>query len=252
MAIEDKIRYEDLLSGDSIFVSGVGHVHSPKLKEMKPTKGIGWERYNYYVFFMKMDEAQIDQFPTIKRSPGESLFQCILNNEPLRELYSEAFSFFLDEYAVYEERISGFVVVQKEKDSESLKLVGTIVEDNFDHVRATILTLNYIPLSETNLQTKHSSEASEILWELAQQMVETKAKAPADEKLTIGNILSKLCVIHPSLNYLNVFELTVFQFYDTFFQCCYIRQTEFSEAIVSNHGSKDFKYENWLNPVENR
>ena len=36
-----KISYEDLISGDSIYVDGVGHVRSPFLRELKPTEGVG-------------------------------------------------------------------------------------------------------------------------------------------------------------------------------------------------------------------
>ena len=65
----------------------------------------------------------------------------------------------------------------------------------------------------------------------------------------LANIISKLCAVHPSYNLLNIYDLTVFQLYDAFFQYGYMRSTSLSEQIFSNHGGNSFKFENWLKPI---
>ena len=50
-----KFSYEDLLSGDPIFVEGKVHFRSPVLKELKPG-GIGITLYNIYLAILSMDK----------------------------------------------------------------------------------------------------------------------------------------------------------------------------------------------------
>lgn len=245
------ISYEDLLSGDCIYANGIGHVRSPKLKEMWPSSGIGWDRYNYYIFFLKIGENQLSLLDGIDRKENETLFECMVRHAELRELYLEAFSFFIAENVIFDDRGNRFLVYRQNDENSQPQLVGIISTDNFDYVRAVILLLNYIPLDQTDIQTTYESKAAEEAWKNMQRYLDQQEPTKKDESMNIGNILSKLCAIHPSINYLNVFELTVFQFYDAFFQCCYMHSVSFTEAIVSNHGSKEFKYESWLKPVRN-
>ena len=51
-----KFSYEDLISGDAIYVDGVGHLRSPQLKELKPTQGIGTWNYNLFLSMLSWDK----------------------------------------------------------------------------------------------------------------------------------------------------------------------------------------------------
>ena len=84
--------------------------------------------------------------------------------------------------------------------------------------------------------------------ERAKQQAEAEVKEDKPE-YHLGNIISKICAIHPSYNLLNIYGLTVFQLYDSFFQLGYMRSTDLSEKIFSNHGGDSFKFENWLQPI---
>lgn len=256
--VDLKIRYEDLLSGDPISVKGVGHIRSPKLKEMSPAGMIGWDGYNVFIYFLKAGREQLKKDILKTDNVDDSIYKIVTQNCDLRTLYEKAFSFFMLETVVYEETNNVFVSiasVQDDKSDDGVKNIpiGLISESNFDDVRAMILTMNYITLSQTDVKTTHSSEASKAAWDKVQDYLNQQIEStPIDnDPMTFGNMMSKLCAIHPSINYTNIFDLTVFQFYDTFFQTCYMRSISFSESVVSNHGSKDFKYEDWLNPIKN-
>lgn len=256
--VDLKIQYEDLLSGDPISVKGVGHIRSPKLKEMSPSSGIGWDGYSIYIYFLKAGCEQLKKDILKNDAIDGSIYEIVTQNCDLRTLYEKAFSFFMLETVAYEETNNVFVSIASVPDEESddgVKNIpiGLISESNFDDVRAMILTMNYITLSQTDVKTTHSSEASKAAWDEVQNYLNKQVEStPKDDgPMTLGNMMSKLCAIHPSINYTNIFDLTVFQFYDTFFQTCYMRSISFSEAVVSNHGSKDFKYEDWLNPIKN-
>ena len=249
-----KIQYEDLLSGDYIPIRGVGHIRSPKLKEMAPTSGIGWGNYSLYIYLLRSGKEQLKESLLKGLQVDGSIYDIITENSDLRRLYEEAFSFFMLETVVYRSEENLFVAMTKVEDPEdSWKITGIITEQNFDDVRAMILALNYVTISKTDVKTTHSSDASKEAWDKVQEYLNKQIESVKEDEdpMNLGNMMSKLCAIHPSINYTNLFELTVFQFYDTFFQTCYMRSIRFSESVVSNHGSKDFKYEDWLNPIKN-
>lgn len=251
--LDRKFEYEDLLSGDYIIIDGVGLVRSPRLEEMRPTSGIGWSTYNEYIYFMRIT---LNQFLKIidKKESTSDLYNEIVSNEFARELFERAFSFFMFETVIFSSETNSFICFRQKTDEDGNQdyyAVGSITADNFDDIRAAILVMNYIPLSKTDIKTKHSSKESEDAWNKMQAFLEENSKTnEQDENMTVGNLLSKLCAIHPSINYLNVYKLTVFQFYDTFFQTSYMRSIQFSERIVSNHGSNDFKYSDWIKSIE--
>lgn len=245
-----KVLYEDLLSGDSIPMVAIGHIRSPRLSEMRPTSGIGWARYNSYITVLKMSKQQILLLAS-DANPESEVFDIVIGNESLRGLFHEALEFFMDETIEYDEAYHLFAVCDKPINDEEKNVVGIITSGNFDSVRNLILTANYVPTSSADVGVIHNSKASEDLWNKAQEYLANQGGQQESEVCTVGNMLSKLCAIHPSLNFTNVNDLTVFQFYDTFFQICYMRSKDFEEQIVSNHGSKEFRFDDWMKPVKN-
>lgn len=237
-----------MLSGDAIPIDCVGHIRSPKLKEMNPTSGIGWSTYGVYIYFMKIDTIKLRKIVDGIQDE-DAVFDVVIRDESLRSLYCNAFSFFMLETVEYYPDRSIFVAFAG--DGESKRAVGVITKENFDTVRGSILLLNYITQSKLNVSVEYASDMAMKLWEMSQEFLASQEKKREDETMALGNIISKLCAIHPSYNFLNVYELTVFQMYDAFFQSCYMRSIAFSESIVSNHGSKEFKYDDWMNPVKN-
>ena len=60
-----KFAYEDLISGDSIPVDGVGHIRSPLLRELKPTQGIGTWTYGLYLNLLVWEKDDLIKFMKI-------------------------------------------------------------------------------------------------------------------------------------------------------------------------------------------
>jgi len=244
------ITYEDALTGRPVMVDGVGHLRSPQLNELGPD-GIGINTYNMYIFIMKSGATQIAQVLNIDDSQIDT-YNMIITDASLRALFREALDFFISETVFFDQEAGCYVVANILDDEESVpQIVGYISKENFDDVRTAILELNYIPISTTDIKTEFSSSAAEEAWKKMQAYEQQlDKKTMQDESLTLGNFISKLCVIHPSYNLLNVYDLTVFQFYDAFYQCSYMRSISFSEAIVSNHGGDSFHFEDWMKPIK--
>lgn len=263
-----KIDYAELISGDSIYVNGVGHFHSPKLYELNPSKGIGTYLYNFYLNFIAWDKKDLMEYLKIMKLGGLKLFE---NKDDLtyfdivtlitttRPILEQAIGFFIDEKVKWDAPTKSFVVYKQDNIQDNIQddiqVVGAINRDNFSEVSKTILQLNYINLEEDKAPAKFESQEAKALWEKAQQYLQNQSKKQAkkaDPNYELGNIISKLCCTHNSYNLLNVYNLTIFQLYDQFFQTSYLRSIDLNDRIFSNHGGKDYKFENWLKPVNQK
>lgn len=252
-----KFSYEDLISGDSIPVEGVGHIRSPLLRELKPTQGIGMWTYNLYLNILVWEKEDLIKF--MKVSTGKKLkalvgndklnaFDAVTILEPSRQLLREAMAFFIDEDLEWDDKTRSFTTKSKNTHDK----IGCINRNNFDDVRDMMLQTNYINLGRDAKPTKFSSKKAQSLWEQAQQHLKKEAtKSTQDKRMQLGNIISKLSCVSVGYTLLNIYDLTVFQLYDQFFQYGYLRAMDLSEMAYSNHGGKDFDVQAWLKPITN-
>jgi len=252
-----KFKYEDLISGDSIFVENVGHIRSPFLYELKPTQGIGTWTYNLYISLLAWDREKIINF--LKMSTGRKLskledntklevFDILTIIEGSRELLRKAIAFFMLEDVVWNEEDRAFITM----DGETNDYIGRVDRNNFEEVRDMMLQMNYINLGESAKPLKHSSDKARELWEKAQEYLKKESKKNTQEKeMNLGNIISKLAIASHSYNLLNIYNLTVFQLYDQFFQCGYLRGMELNERAYTIHGGEKFNMKDWLKPIIN-
>lgn len=252
-----KFSYEDLISGDSIPVDGVGHIRSPLLRELKPTKGIGMWTYNLYLNILSWEKDDIIKFMKVSSSKqlrslnGKDELNAFdvatLLDQP-RQLLQDAMAFFIDEDLEWDKRKRVFITKSKDNHNE----IGKINRDNFDDVRDMMLQANYINLGRSAKPAKFASGKAQSLWEIAQQHLKKEAtKATPDKRMQLGNIISKLSCVSVGYTLLNIYDLTVFQLYDQFFQYGYLRAMDLSEMAYSNHGGKDFDVQAWLKPITN-
>ena len=253
------IPYFDMLMGDPIPVRGVGSLISPKLRDLSPTHGIGYNCYNLFINMLAWDKAGLIRYArAIKlrgaeklEAPGVSFFDAISCYDETRELCCEVLSFFMREQLIWDPQRACYIALACDEQGTT-RPVGRIDAKNFDEVRQTMLRLNYIGLDKDTLPTSYDSDKARELWEKAQDFLKKQSETEDREdkpEFHLANIISKLCAVHPSYNLLNIYDLTVFQIYDAFFQYGYMRSTSLSEQIFSNHGGNSFKFENWLKPI---
>lgn len=251
--------YFDMLSGGVVYMNGVGHLRSPWLHELKPTTGLGQQGYNLYLNILSWDKAHVLKYGRLMNYRGidkldrdELIAYDVITLIPaMRELCRGVLSFFMLEEMIWDEKNRRYVVIDPDDTSSG---VGEINRSNFDDVRAAMLQLNYIGLNKEAAPISHSSDKSKELWEKAQEYLRKQAEQTSGEnkpEYRLSNIISKVCSIHPSYNLLNVYDLTVFQLYDAFFQLSYMRSSDLSERIFSNHGGDKFHFEDWLRPIQN-
>lgn len=255
-----RLEYFDMLSGEPILIKGVGHIRSPKLRELCPSSGIGYKAYNWYLSLMSWDKIQLLRYDTLMQYRGAdkleherlTVFDAATLIQSTRELYRGALSFFMAEDIVWDSSSRTYVVYTRNGEDAEPQIVGEITRDNFEDVRRLILQMNFIGLDKDGAPVKHSSEKSKELWERVQGYLAEQTKHDEDEphpEYRLSNIISKMCAVHPSYNLLNIYNLTIFQLYDAFFQVGYMRSADLSEQVFCNHGGDKFKFEDWLKPI---
>ena len=252
--------YFHALSGAPIFIEGVGHFHSPKLHQLIWENGFGLQEYIIYLRLLSWDKEQLLEYKKMKKHTVDgrllreqvSAYDIITLTSDLRGFYARTLSFFMseNEEVVWDEKRRHFAVIIADEDGHHP--CGVIDRQNFEYVRKLILQLNFVGINSDETPVEHSNEKTKELWEQVQGYLREQSKKQSGEEKPeyhISNIGSKLCAAHPSYNLLNVYELTVFQLYDAFFQVSYLRGADLNERIFSNHGGEKFKFEHWLKPI---
>lgn len=247
------LSYESLICGCPIQIEGIGTFMPPKVRELTPN-GIGTFTYNLYVTIFTWDKDDFVDFvkKTTKRSLAPltknkkiTAFDAITLFQDTRELLSEALGFFLFEEVNWDETNRKFVVTSKEGEK-----IGEICRDNYEDVKDVVLQMNYIKVGQSAKPITHSSKKSQALWEKAQEYLKKESvKDAKDKTYELGNIISKLCAVGIGYTLFNVYDLTIFQLYDQFFQYGYLRAMDLNEMAFSNHGGEKFDIRAWLKPI---
>lgn len=248
------LSYFDMLSGDPIQIRGVGKIRSPKLRELGPS-GVGLNAYRLYVALLSWGKDDMIKYLSaagmksahILNDDNLSSFDIVAIVPAMQSLYESALSFFVVGKATWDADDMSFCI--NDPDGEA---TGSIFRDNFDELRKMMLQLNYLGLDSDSSPVRHSSESSKALWERAQEFLQktSKKESGADKpEYHLSNIISKLCTVHPTYNLFNIYDLTIFQLYDQFFQYGYIKRSNLDERIFSIHGGEKFKPQEWLSPL---
>ncbi len=252
-----KFSYADLISGDDLYFPNIGHIRQPRLSDLQPTHGIGIERYHLYlnvVAWEKDDIVQILRTTLNKRlraldndSKLNEFDLLMLLSGELHDMALESLSFFIIEHLIWDEQSRKILVLD-----DSNNAIGEINRENFKSLREAILQVNYIDIGKSAQPTKYTSKKAEEAWNRVQNYLKEESKRDnKDKRMELGNLISKLCMASPSYNLLNVYQLTIFQFYDQFFQCGYIRAMNLQSDIYSTYGGKDFDLDGWMKPLIN-
>lgn len=250
-----KLEYADLIGGDAIPIENVGHIRSPLLSELKPTTGIGWSNYMFYLNLLAWNKEQLLQYAKLSSLKGLRAFEDklaqleyfdIITLLPMiREVLEKALSFFMLEKLVWNEQKRAFITFYNEEE------IGQIDRTNYTDLSKSILQLNYIGVEEETAG-KFKTAKQKAQWDKVQQYLKQQSQSspkPEKPEYNLGNIISKLCCVHNSYNLTNIYNLTVFQLYDQFFQVVYLRAMDINDSIFTTHGGKDYKMDEWLQPI---
>lgn len=225
-----KLEYADLLSPAPIKLS-VGTVKKHTLREIA---SISFDRFLLYESLLKMTPKLIftklidggeEYWEALDEDEKEkaSLYDIIMSNETILKLYLDMFDFFFVETVRV---IDGMFVVLKKDASEvdditENDISGVITDKNFDSLRNVIQQICCIQdkSKESGEKPRFKNKVAQALYEKMKRAEEADKAAKAKKysrEYSIPNIISAVSNRHPSLNPINIWDLTIFQLLDSF------------------------------------
>lgn len=219
-----KLDYGTLLSSKPIKLS-IGSLRKPKLYEIA---ALSFEKFNLFQSFLKLtpefyytkiveDGERIwDQMPEdIKYNM--TLFSVIQSEQSLQQLYVDIFNFFFEENVLFLDGM--FILFDVDTDKSPEKICGIIDENLFPEVLCIIQQICCIYDENQQEQKVFKNEATRKDYEKMQKdrrEWDKQKEKVRNANLSIPNIISALSNMHPTLNPINVWNLTLFQLLDSF------------------------------------
>lgn len=216
-----KLDYFDMISPIPIHIKNIGHLLSPTLRQISE---IGISMYNYYLSIILMTPKmfftmlkQQEQFENLSDEEKESLniFDLFISNEGTMELLRNTIDFFIVEDIIFCRPENCFIVSNDVSNIQE-NIVGVINRENYEQLCNLICQLNNIKSKEIEDLSKAKGKALEILKKIQKGRTEKQKNSKADKNLELENVISAVANKHPSLNIINIWNLTVCQLWDTF------------------------------------
>ena len=235
-----KPDYLDLLSPEPIRMENVGGILSPKLRDIA---SIGYGTYHFYLELLLMDLekyfSMIGHAEDYGRLSDEEkseldMFDFWTANEQSADLLKKVLNFFIKEEVVYSGQDRCFLIQNGNGN------IGVITRDSYPQVRDIICQRVCIrPGQEEDLSKVKNKKALEIAKKLQKGRSQKKKQEKADKNMELGNIISAVANRSPSLNILNIWNLTVYQLWDCFSRISNNNIYDIQARGVAAWGNKD-------------
>lgn len=248
-----KLDNLQLLSKEPIYIPRVGGIISPTLNDIV---AIGKDLYESYLNILAMNERESPRIGKVDLD----IYSVLTSNTANINVLKDIFNFFIKEDVDYDNTnniftIKGFVVIKTQDEmTEQYTTIGTISKENYREVANVILKRNNVFISEideaTNVKNK---KALSIMQKLKNGREKMNRVGKVDINMELSNIISAVACEHKSLNLLNIWDLTIYQLWDTFARLVNNNVYHINAASVSTWGdkSKSFKFEDWYRNLKN-
>lgn len=250
-----KLDYGTQISPIPITLS-IGTMKKPTLREIAQ---LTFDKFSEYEFFLKLTPKLY--YTIIRKDSGKEywdsiteeeqsiidIYSIIENDENIQNIYVEIFNFFFVENVVYEK---GFFILFKQENASCIEQVqGAIAKENFSQVIDLLQQICCIRNEEEKIEDMKfkNNLAKKLMEKMLKAKKEEKKAKKADLDLTIPNIISSVSNKHPSLNYLNIWDLSIFQLLDAFNRMQTNSMYEIDSTRVSVWGDekKTFDFSLW-------
>lgn len=221
-----KLEYSTLISPYPLYLDKIGNVKSPTLKEIWNPR-ITYPRYNLYLKLLMMTpQAYHEQAELVSanlqndmgRKENLNMFDLIAYNQDLQESYTDVFEFFFVEHVVWNSEYQLFLLYQDVDENGQIIPVGTIQKNIFTELCDVILQRCGINRSDADTDSSQvkSKKALEILKKIQKGKKNLAKNAKYDKDMELPNLIASVAVKSNSINFTNIWDLTVFQLYEQF------------------------------------
>ena len=260
-----KVPYFELLNPIGFMVDGIGRVHSPRLRAICEK---GYRNYEYAVtqllmtprdFFAGIAAAFNEEKNPYDGLPQEqkdalNIFDLLTGDERSQGEMITTLGFFIDGDITYEPTTHSFLVnAERDKDG-ALTVDGIINAKNWTLVCDVCLQcVNIEPPREKQVRKYKDEHTRKKFEEFYRKKAEYEKNKHGGKKhdpnLELSNMISALASYHNSLNMANVWDLTVYQVYDTFNRQRMKQQVDITDFNYSVWGGKDYQPDLWFKKI---
>lgn len=214
-----KLDYAALISPYPLFLPGIGNVKSPRLSEIWDSH-VTYPVYTMYLSLLLMTPQTYCKQPGISESEmPQSMFDIIAADEALQKSYVDMFNFFFMEHVVWDNARQMFLTYDnKEQADEAITPVGAIQKTIFSELCDVILQRCAVFRSDTAADTSKtkSKRALEIVKKLQKGRQAVSRNTKPDKDMELPNLITAVAVKSNSINFTNIWDLTVFQLFEQF------------------------------------
>lgn len=248
-----KLSYFDLISPEPYPVNNICKVISPKLKDIAI---LGYGLYQYYLsllsinsktFFEMLGQAEQYEMLSEEQKMTLKLPELIFSCPQLVVQIESALSFFLIGNVKFSAHDKGFLV------EENNCTTGIITTENYSEICNLICQRNCVSVrQETDLSKVKSKKALEIMKKLNKSKTDIKKKTKSDSNMELGNIISAIAGKSNTINLLNIWDLTIYQLWDSFMRLSNNNIFDLQAMSVATWGDKDKKFDSsaWFKKIE--
>ncbi len=254
-----KLEYIELLSPEPIKLQGIGYVRSPTLRSIAD---ITPANYRFYLSLLLMTpeafyERQGMAGSYEKLTPEEKseihIYDLIINDPSLIPFYEMALSFFFTESVVFDDNEKVFLTCHPKAGEEEAPLpAGVIHKAVWNDLCDIISQLNFIEHTEEEYSNVKSKKALKILEKLKAGRKKKKTDS-YDPDTDLGNIISAVAAKSSSLNMINIWDITIYQLWDTFHRLKVQAIYDIEKTSVSVWGDKEKQFDQnvWYKNIKN-
>lgn len=254
-----KLDYATLISPYPFYIKNVGGIKSPTLREIwNPT--VTYQGYQMYLALLlatpqKYCEHVMPSVMEWYQSLSEqeklnvNMMDIIVMDKALQISYCKMLNFFFEEDVVWSNEDNLFITYKDVDEQGQIIPIGLIHRNIFTDLCDIILQRCGIVRSDidTDASKVKSKRALEILKKL-QRGREKAAKTSVNDKDTeLPKLITAVAVKSKSINFTNIWDLTLFQFYEQFKKEQTNVYFDISATQVAAYGNekKTFKGNEW-------
>lgn len=250
-----KLDYYDLISPVPFVLPGIGSIRPPTLRDIARLTNRVYATYlallnitpEKYCTEINVHLKDWYQSLTEEQLSCLTMYDIAVSCEHLQQSFSSILDFFFLERIVYDSEKDAFIsVLPASKGKEdTAEAVGIINKSNYLHICSLILQFNHIVTKETVNpdKVKNKKGLARYMEMQAKRKKQRQIKPKADSDLDLGNIISAVCTKHNSIHYINVWDMTVYQLWDTFARLRNHDIYESGRTSVSVWGDKENKFD---------
>lgn len=229
-----------LIRGKNIYVNGIGTFKQMSLDVIFEDLDIYYSYLNFIVVSIEDYLKSIKQEELISgfKQHGLTMLDICTNNEEEKQWLIDALSYFFVGEVYFD---SGFIL--KSPDQECL-----ITRDNFPIIKNVIKEINGLKVDSKEEETYSNDKAREIAEKLKKAKEEISKNSKDGESTKLDCITSSVSARHPSLNLLNIWDLTVYQLYDQYNRLTLVDSFNIGSMHYANWGG-EFK-SSWSKNIE--